>query len=405
MATSFSASEGGLPADQQVPFVENQAATAEDLARVAGEQATEAIRAQQYAEQMRQAAQQNADAAQQQHQAQAQNPGSSTLPTYDQLAAQVLHLTQQLTALGQQSAAAFQNVGQQTAQAQQTAHQAAATAASPVGSSSSVRVRIPQPQRFKGVREGPRILEWAHQATTYLRAANLHQTQEGVWHISTFLDGDAAVWWRLQCDKYERNIAVAPADWTEMKVLLIAQFQVFNHETDVKDRYTALRQQTTVSAYITRFRALVVELPEETEANQVYQFLKGLKPEIQARTRTHKPKTLLQAMDIADEADRANQHAYKGSVHSRHGSTSSGAWHHSAQRYDKDSRSTPQPMQIGAVQRGSPGPAELQRLRQENRCFYCRKNGHVARECPKKRADVSRRRPKPTRQSRPPAEN
>ena len=357
------------------------------------------------------------------------------MPTYEQLAAQVVQLTQQMASLGQQSAAAFQTVGQQSAQAQQTAQQAASTAAatamSPVGSSSSVRVRIPQPQRFKGVRDGPRILEWAHQATTYLRAANLHDKPEGVWHISTFIEGDAAVWWRLQCDKYERNIAIAPADWTEMKTLLIAQFQVFNHETDVKDRYTALRQQTTVSAYITRFRALVVELPEETEANQVYQFLKGLKPEIQARTRTHKPKTLLQAMDIADEADRANQHAYKGSSHSRHVSSSGGSRQYSATRYDSNSRSTPQPMQIGAVRAGrntgqgineeddrgyggrarasairsAPGPAEMQRLRQENRCFYCRGHGHAARACPKKKAQMDRKRPKSTRQFRSPAEN
>ena len=53
-----------------------------------------------------------------------------------------------------------------------------------------------------------------------------------------------------------------------------------------------------------QFRALVVELLDESEEHQVYQFLKGLKPEIQARTRTHKPATLAIAMDIADKADR-----------------------------------------------------------------------------------------------------
>ena len=109
-----------------------------------------------------------------------------------------------------------------------------------------------------------------------------------------------------------------PSHWNDLKQMLLDQFKVFNHKTDVKDRYQAIRQQTTVSAYINRFRALVVELPDESEDDRMNQFLKGLKPEIQARTRTHKPVTLAQAMDIANEADRANYHAYgRGRDYSR----------------------------------------------------------------------------------------
>ena len=223
------------------------------------------------------------------------------------------------------------------------------------------------------------------------------------------------------------TVEICPQNWDAMKKLLIKQFQVFNRETEVRDRYTSLRQQGNVNDYITRFRALVVELPDESEANQIYQFLKGLKPEIQARTRTHKPKTLLEAMDIADEADRANHHAYK--------TTSSSSHRDRYRDRDRGSRygssSRPEPMQIGAVRAyrstgqgineeddrangrakvsamSAPGPAELQRLRQENRCFYCRKVGHAARDCAKRKADLNRRRPQGTgsRQSRRPAEN
>ena len=104
------------------------------------------------------------------------------------------------------------------------------------------------------------------------------------------------------------------ANWSELQQLLIKQFQTFNHYTDVRDRYTSMRQISSVSDYINRFRSVVVELPHESDEDQVYQFLKGLKPEIQASTRTHKPRTLKAAMDIADEADRAKVHAYRGSA-------------------------------------------------------------------------------------------
>ena len=140
-----------------------------------------------------------------------------------------------------------------------------------------------------------------------MRVLGLEDKERAVWHMSTLFDSDAAVWWRLQCDRMDKGDILKASHWNDLKQMLLDQFKVFDHKTDVKDRYQAIRQQTTVSAYINRFRALIVELPDD---DRVYQFLKGLKPEIQARIRTHKPVTLAQAMDIADEADRANYHAY-----------------------------------------------------------------------------------------------
>ena len=173
-------------------------------------------------------------------------------------------------------------------------------------------IKPPKPDRFKGTDKGPRIHEWLHQAETYLRAAGLQEEEQGVWHITAFLESDAAVWWRHYCSRVDKGEVAQPGMWRDLRQLLLDQFQVFNHETDIRDQYTALRQTGSVANYIARFRALVIELTDEREEARIYQFLKGLKPEIQARTRTHKPKTLAVAMDIADQADRAHSHAYKG---------------------------------------------------------------------------------------------
>ena len=301
------------------------------------------------------------------------NPTDARDAMIQNLAAAVTVLEQRLSQLGQQAGNAVTGLGQQVNQAQQGAQVAANLAAqNPRG------VRIPQPQRFKGNRDGPKVLEWAHQATTYLKAAGMDLGEAGVWHISNFFEGDAAVWWRLQCDKFDRGVAIAPASWAELKDQLVNQFRIFNHITDIRDQYSALRQTASVTAYITKFRSLVVELPNEPEEQQIYQFLKGLKPEIQARTRTHKPKTLAEAMDIADEADRANYHAYRG----RDSRTAN---------YGRAPPPGPTPMVIGmATSTPAPvaavlSPSELQRLRQENRCFECRKEGHLAKDCPKRK--------------------
>lgn len=312
------------------------------------------------------------------------------------------------------------NLGGQVQQAQ-----AQAARADAIGTTAMARptapIRIPQPQRFKGVRDGPKVLEWAHQATVYLRAAGLENSEQGVWHISNFFEGDAAVWWRLYSNKMERGLAPAVASWSDLKTILVEQFQVFNHITDVRDQYTALRQIGTVSAYINRFRSLVVEIPDEPEEHQIYQFLKGLKPEIQARTRTHKPATLAMAMDIADEADRANYHAYRGTRDTR-----SGIGLRPLMRPQRA-----EPMQIGAISRGAyqkaetlpkafmgavgptqrrsgprMTPVEMARMQAENRCFNCGQQGHRAAACKRRPADRGAKRTGRTRfQRRPAPEN
>lgn len=301
--------------------------------------------------------------------------------------ARILQLESRLNNLGVNTGGA---VGQLAGAVQQTHNVALARPAN---------VRIPQPQRFKGNREGPRVLEWIHQATTYLKAAGIDNSETGVWHISNFLEGDAAIWWRHYCSRIGRD-AQMPLNWAALAQLLADQFQTFNHDTDVRDQFSALRQTGTVTAYIAKFRSVIVELPNMPPEDQIYQFLKGLKPEIQARTRTHKPKTLVEAMDIADEADRAHYHAFRGPTSS---SRSSG--------YSRSAASGPSPMHIGTLKprntdqgwdetnatgfdakynEGTGGynavlaPHELQRLRQEGRCFNCRKTGHVANKCPLK---------------------
>ena len=241
-------------------------------------------------------------------------------------------------------------------------------------------VRPPTPPKFKGINKRPRILEWVSLADNYLKAAGLEFHEQGVWHITNFLEDEALGWWRLHKEEVARGRKTPVVVWAQLRDLMIETFQVFNHETDLRDRYEALRQKDSVADYIARFRAIVVELPDETESNRVYRFLKGLKQDIQSRTRTHKPKTLDAAMDIADEADRANNHAAKGHKQSSSSSWSNKPWkQRDRDRGGNGSSSGPAPMQLGAVTLSA---AERTRLMNEDKCFLCKKAGHRARDCP-----------------------
>ena len=304
-----------------------------------------------------------------------------------------------------QAGRAFQNVEQTTSGLQQQAPMAAGAAQAAAAAAHSAEqtarraaigalpvqppppnapIKTPNPPKFRGVGKEPKILEWTYQATNYLRAVGLVDHEQGVWHITNFLEGDAATWWRLQVDAMEKGAAAPILTWAHLKGVMIERFQVFNHQVDVRDRYTTLRQTSTVAKYINDFRALVVELAYEPMESQIYQFLKGLKPSIQASTRTHKPTSLLQAMDIADEADRATYHAYGGTP-STSKSTGRG-WVNRSRGNARGDTSGPAPMQLGAVQHAAKSNAaksyaEKQECMRKNLCFKCMKAGHVARDC------------------------
>ena len=288
------------------------------------------------------------------------------------------------------AARAANAANQEALRAQQVAIEAGNLAARinvpPVGPPSSNQTQMPliapikppQPPRFKGVNKQPGILEWTYCAQSYLRAAGLENHEQGIWHIANFLEDDALAWWRLYSEGMDNGTRPRITTWAEMKRVMVDTFQIFNHETNLRDRYEALKQTGSVNEYIAAFRTIVIELEDEPQKARIYRFLKGLKPAIQAATRTHKPTTLEQAMDIADEADRSQLHAYGGRIDTT--------------KEEKNGVSTdldgftwpapapgPVPMEVNAVRLSA---AERSRLMSEGRCFNCKQTGHMANECP-----------------------
>ena len=47
-------------------------------------------------------------------------------------------------------------------------------------------LKPPKPSAFLGNDKGPKVLDWLHQAEMYLRAAGIENTEQGVYHITSF---------------------------------------------------------------------------------------------------------------------------------------------------------------------------------------------------------------------------
>ena len=293
---------------------------------------------------------------------------------------QLRSLRADLTGLQRQASGALRQVSARVEQAGGAANaagniaQAAHTAQAPRMLPPVAPVKPPAPAKFSGLSKGPRVLEWTHQAETYLRAAGLESFETGVWHISIYFEEEVAMWWRLHCQKIKDGKADPVPDWATLKQLLIKHFTEVNRETAVRDEYTSLEQKGPVRDYISKFRSLVVELPDETEAQQLYQFIKGLKPDVALHTSGAHPATLERAMEMAasvDSARRRNQGRGSRSYSAPVGDIRTE--HHDSQ---------PTPMEVGAV--AVLTEAEKTRCIRDGLCFICKKPDHPARKCPRR---------------------
>lgn len=287
--------------------------------------------------------------------------------------------------------------------------------ASPASSSSEPRratIRPTQPKCFRGV---PRedvsdVATWIDSVNDFFIASRYFDDAERVAHVGTMLEGRAAVWWRF----VRRNSSDVPTTWVAFSAALRLQFEPVTALLAIRQAFATVRQTTSVQAYVSRFRELLIQLPDIGPDDSVFRFIEHLKPTVQLHVRLHDPTDLEDAIRLAENID--NHDSYIG--------TSRGT-------YFPSSRNGPRPMELGAAEECDEGDderpwhevigeddpdlferlcvayggrtrsssnrpigvgrrlpnaplsaADKERSIRDGLCFSCGKAGHPSRECP-----------------------
>lgn len=244
----------------------------------------------------------------------------------------------------------------------------------------SGRNKPPKPDQFFGTDDAKRVRQWVFQVENYFNVIG-EPDERRVPYATTLLRKNALLWW--QSLRPEER----PATWADFSRVLIEYFQPLSATIVARDNLARLYQKTSVKAYVEEFKSQVLNIPDITDAEKLDKFRRGLKREVRLHVAFANPPTFDSAVTVAEQIDevlythRTNMpRPYVNMRSSRPSST------HQAV-----------PMELGAIQERRTytdvartsfkklTPEEKAELNRVNGCYYCRKPGHRALECPLKK--------------------
>lgn len=237
-----------------------------------------------------------------------------------------------------------------------------------------------KPETFDG-RPKTSVETWLFSLEHFNLFHGMNDTTLVYYAASLFVD-NAMNWWRLRRIAEEEGTLETIESWHVFREELIIQFKPINAEKTARDKLAALKQLTSVSDYVNNFRRIMLDIPNYGDNNKLDTFTRGLKYEIRKEIETREPLTFEKAAGLAERLDSINQQRVRNEYDTKQQSQ----FRQSQFRpqYAQRNVRPPTPMEIDSIQTRKLSEVDKQLLRQKGCCFYCRKPGHMALNCPAK---------------------
>lgn len=165
---------------------------------------------------------------------------------------------------------------------------------------------------------------------------------------------------------YRRRLATNPKmTMAEFEAELKSMFLPSNHQELLRDKLDYTRQKGRLHDYVNEFMAILNQVEDMNEADKIHAFKRGLAPKTRAEVGYSAPKTLQAAIELAQGFDSNFFHGHN---------THANAPPHSARpRYNL--------MDVDVNQAGTRAP------KPRIVCEYCKRWGHQAHACRKKKGE------------------
>ena len=328
-------------------------------------------------------------------------------------------------------------VANQQLAAAEVARQVAAVAAAAALAAAAARApapKIPTPRVFDG-KVGASIDVWVDEMEMqhHHYAAHFATEQVKLNMAACFVTREAQIWMAAAIADADAN-GVAIDTWAKLVIAMRTRYQPVESSMSARASLDTAVQSGSVQAYSAHVLSLLTYIKDMSDADQVHQYCRGLKPAVRIEVIKSKPKSITVAIEKATGIEAYSRMApqasssssYRPNQHRQsygHSSSSSAPmdvnnieteaqpseyldasppreshWRSVVQQqrdnmesmqqqlnalYKKsqDSRSTQSRSSSGKVEGIS--RADYQRCRDEGRCLKCREVGHIASACTK----------------------
>jgi hypothetical protein len=272
-------------------------------------------------------------------------------------------------------------------------------------------VKPTKPSTFSGGR-GNNARTWLSEMERYLAFMKV-PPHEVVPFVVTHLRDAASVWYDNLCQQEAHREDIK--HWQTFKQLFLDNFQPVEASKTARSVLYRLKQRGAVVDYCDSFRSYLNQINRMEVEDQIFLFLNGLNPSIAREVSMHQPKTLAQAMSIAQRAD----------IENRQYNTQPRRWWNAApptavrsfgsyNSNNNGSAANPVPMELGNIQYNDSEQMEQEEWNQTNEhgtdqlnniqrsqglsreqleyrkrnglCFACGLPGHSARNCSSRRS-------------------
>ena len=257
-----------------------------------------------------------------------------------------------------------------------------------------MQLKPKQPEKYNGTRDYQKIDNWVASMDSYFAITDA-QPPFIFHYLNTIFTDEAATWFRYTYGQEDPSTVT----WKTVKETLLAYFVKPNHMRRLRDQWAEARQIGSVTEYHTYLARLAMQLGvgKVNEEEFLDKFIRGLKPNTRTELEFRDPKTITEAVKWADTFDA--RYYRKKDNHRNYGPFPSNI------NYQDDNRGEPMqldvlqttthsnstPIQIDAFKTKSSSTkltkltdAERAHLRSLGACFRCRRQGHMAWECPVK---------------------
>lgn len=137
------------------------------------------------------------------------------------------------------------------------------------------RIRVPEPQGFKGTRDEKEIDNFLWHMERYLKAMRLEDEEDQVQTASMYLTDDAMLWWRRRSAEAEKG-QCALNTWEDFVRELKAQFYPEHVEYLARRQLRRLKHTGTLKEYVKEYSKLMLSISNMAEEDRLFFFLDGL---------------------------------------------------------------------------------------------------------------------------------